>query len=411
MTNPCRFCARELTHTFVDLGAQPIANDLIAPSQEGSKEPFYPLHIYVCDHCWLVQSPTVRREHEIFTDHYPYFSSFSSSWLAHAKAYVEMMVARFGLRNDAQVIELASNDGYLLQYFKEQGFPVLGIEPTSNTAAAAMAKGIPTISKFFGADVAEELKAEGRMADVLLGNNVLAHVPDLNDFVAGMKILLKPSGVLTMEFPHLMQLMAKNQFDTIYHEHYSYYSMLTVQDVFARHGLTVFDVEEIPTHGGSLRVFAQHRESAAQAKTGKVERLKDVEIAAGLTDLKTYQKFGSLVEHTKTELMAFLKDLKAQGKTIVGYGAPAKGNTLINYCGIDSTLIDYTVDLSPSKQNHRLPGSRIPIRSPAALRETKPDYVFILPWNIKEEIARDHSYIKEWGGRFFTAIPKVEILP
>jgi hypothetical protein len=410
MNSPCRFCGKTLQHTFADLGSQPIANDLIAPADAHLKEPFYPLHVYVCDGCWLVQCLSVHREHDIFTDHYPYFSSTSSSWLAHAKAYVEMMIERFKLTPDIRVIELASNDGYLLQYFRQKQFNVLGIEPTSNTAAAAMAKGIPTICKFFGADVAEELKAEGRGAHLLVGNNVLAHVPDLNDFVAGIRILLEPAGLVTMEFPHLMQLMQQRQFDTIYHEHYSYYSMLTVRRLFEHHGLTVFDVTEIPTHGGSLRIFAKHRDNAALAETGNVGRLIDKEIAAGLTDLTTYKKFEALVEETRTDLLGFLASLKDKGKTIVGYGAPAKGNTLLNYCRINSDTIDYTVDLAPSKQNFLLPGSRIPIYNPGKIRETRPDYVFILPWNIKQEIVKAHSYINEWGGKFFTAIPRVEVL-
>lgn len=410
MNSPCRFCGKPLQHTFADLGSQPIANDLIAPGDAHLKEPFYPLHTYVCDGCWLVQCEGVHREHDIFTDHYPYFSSTSSSWLGHAKAYVEMMIQRFGLKPTVRVIELASNDGYLLQYFHEKQFTVLGIEPTSNTARAAIAKGIPTICKFFGADVAEELKAEGRGADLLIGNNVLAHVPDLNDFVSGIRILLEPTGLVTMEFPHLMQLMQQRQFDTIYHEHYSYYSMLTVQSLFAHHGLTVFDVSEIPTHGGSLRIFAKHRDNTAHAETGNVGRLVEKEVAAGLKDLATYRTFGAQVEETRTELLAFLKGLKGKGKSIVGYGAPAKGNTLLNYCGINTDIIDYTVDLAPSKQNFLLPGSRIPIHSPGKIRETKPDYVFILPWNIKQEIVNAHSYISEWGGRFFTAIPRVEVM-
>jgi nucleoside-diphosphate-sugar epimerase/2-polyprenyl-3-methyl-5-hydroxy-6-metoxy-1,4-benzoquinol methylase len=409
--NFCRSCGKKLEHTFVDLGSQPIANDLIDSEQESRKEPFYPLHIYICDGCWLAQSPTVRREHEIFTDQYPYFSSVSSSWLAHAKAYVEMIISRFHLTNNARIIELASNDGYLLQYFREKGFPVLGIEPTRNTASAAIAKGIPTLSEFFGVDVAEKLRAEGATADLLIGNNVLAHVPDLNDFVFGMKILLRSSGILTMEFPHVLQLIARGQFDTMYHEHYSYFSLLAVREVFRKHGLNVFDVEKIATHGGSLRIYATHTENHTLREASSVNDLIEREIAFGLKNIETYRQFGESVEKTKAELLRFLKEQKSRGKSIVAYGAAAKGNTLLNYCSIGTNLIDYAVDLSPSKQNHLLPGSRIPIFDPAKLRETQPDYVLILPWNIKEEIIKDHAYVREWGGQFVTAIPKVELLP
>jgi SAM-dependent methyltransferase len=409
-SHPCRFCGNKLKHTFVDLGSQPVANDLISMAEKDQKEPFFPLHVYVCEKCWLVQIPSIRREHEIFTDHYPYFSSFSSTWLKHSKAYTDMIIKRLNLNTSQLVIELASNDGYLLQYFKEQNIPVLGIEPTSNTAAAAEAKGIPTLVEFFGVDIAEDLTKKGQQADLLIGNNVLAHVPDLNDFVAGMKVLLKPSGVITIEFPHLMQMIARNQFDTIYHEHYSYYSFLAVEKIFAAHGLTLFDVEEIPTHGGSLRIYGKHADNDTWKLSDNVEKLKAKEIEAGLQKIETYEKFGQQVEDTKAKLLAFLKQLKAEGKKIIGYGAAAKGITLTNSCGITTEFLDYTVDANPAKQNHFLPGSRIPIYPPDKIKETKPDYVLILPWNLRQEISTDHSYIKDWNGKFFVAIPTVEVL-
>ena len=411
MTTNCRFCGTPLKHTFVDLGSTPVANDLVTPAQAQATatDPSYPLHVYVCDNCWLVQIPNIRRENEIFTDNYPYFSSFSSSWLKHAKDYVDMMVERFNIGPQHQVVELASNDGYLLQYFKEKGVPVLGVEPTKNTAAAAQAKGIETVTKFFGADVAEEL-APTKSADLLIGNNVLAHVPDLNDFVAGMSKLLKPTGILTMEFPHLMRLMAGNQFDTIYHEHYSYYSLLAVEKIFAKHGLTVFDVAELKSHGGSLRVFARKSENDKLPVLPSVEELKKREVEAGLTDLSTYSAFGERVQKIKRDLNAFIARLKSQGKSIIAYGAAAKGNTLLNFSGVKVDSIDYAVDANPNKQGHYLPGSRIPIYGPARIKETKPDYVLILPWNLTKEITSDHSYVTEWGGKFFVAIPEVKEL-
>ncbi len=406
----CRFCSASLIHTFVDLGMSPIANDYVSPQREHAMEPFYPLHVFVCEQCFLVQLPNYRREEEIFTDEYAYFSSYSSSWLAHAKEYVDMMMKRFRFTPDQRVVELASNDGYLLQYFKEQNIPVLGVEPTANTAKAAAEKGIESIVKFFGVDTAQQIKSSGQMADLLIGNNVLAHVPDLNDFVAGMPILLKESGVITLEFPHLLQLIEKNQFDTIYHEHYSYFSFLTVEKIFAHHGITLFDVEEIPTHGGSLRIYGKHARNTDLVETQNIASLRIKERNAGLDRLETYTHYTQKVKNTKRDAVEFFVHAKREGKSIVGYGAPAKGNTFLNYCGIRTDVIDYTVDASPHKQNHFLPGVRIPIYHPDKIRETKPDYVFILPWNLKDEIMEQLKYIGAWGGKFVTAIPKLEII-
>lgn len=406
----CRFCQTPLEHTFVDLGMSPVANDYVSPEKEQSMEPFYPLHVFICKECFLVQLPTHRLEHEIFTDEYAYFSSYSTSWLEHAKKYTDEMTSRFGLNQDSLVIEVASNDGYLLQYFKEKNVPVLGIEPTANTAAEAEKKGITSLVEFFGADVAEKLVSQGKQADLLLGNNVLAHVPDLNDFVKGMKILLKPSGVITMEFPHLQRLIELNQFDTIYHEHYSYYSFLTVEKIFAHHGITLFDVQQLNTHGGSLRIFGKHSDNTALEVTSNVEALKAQERAAGLDQLSTYDSYNEKVKETKRSFLEFLIKAKREGKTIVGYGAPAKGNTFLNYCGVRRDFIDYTVDMNPHKQGRFLPGVHIPIVSPEKYKETKPDYVVILPWNLKEEITQQHAYIKEWGGQFVVAVPETQVL-
>lgn len=405
----CRFCKTPLQHTFVDLGMSPIANDYVPKEREHAMEPFYPLHVFVCGQCHLVQLPNYRREEEIFTDEYAYFSSYSSSWLAHSKEYVDMMMRRFGFTNNQLVVELASNDGYLLQYFKEHGIPVLGVEPTANTAKAAELKGIQSIVKFFGVDTAWQMKKDGQMADLLIGNNVLAHVPDLNDFVAGIPIILKESGVMTIEFPHLLQLMQRNQFDTIYHEHYSYYSFLTVERIFAHHGITLFDVEEIPTHGGSLRIYGCHTKNKKISVSANVGHLRQKERAAGLDRLETYTHYTEQVKETKRAALEFFIHAKRAGKTIVGYGAPAKGNTFLNYCGIRTDVLDYTVDASPHKQNHFLPGVRIPIYHPDKIKETKPDYVFILPWNLKDEVMEQHGYIGGWGGKFVVAIPRLEI--
>lgn len=404
----CRFCGNAALETFVDLGLSPLANSYVAPDRLGRMEPFYPLHAYVCDGCRLVQLAEFETSEHIFS-HYAYFSSYSESWLAHAKRYCERIVPRFKLGASSQVIEIASNDGYLLQYMKQAGVKVLGIEPAKNVAAAAIARGIPTLIKFFGVALARELNRDGRQADLLIGNNVLAHVPDLNDFVAGIKLVLKPRGVVTMEFPHLARLIEECQFDTIYHEHFSYFSLHTVERVFARHGLTLFDVDELPTHGGSLRIYARHSDADAHEVTPRIAALKAAEERMGLTAPETYRSFAAHVTALKRDILDFLIDVRRRGKTVVGYGAPAKGNTLLNYCGIRSDMIDYTVDLSPHKQGQYLPGSRLPIYAPNRIRETRPDYVVILPWNLKDEVMAQLSYIRDWGGRFVTFVPSVAV--
>ncbi len=405
----CRFCQSRLTTAFADLGATPLSNSFLTQDRLGAMEPFYPLHAYVCDECLLVQLEEFESPQAIFGD-YAYFSSYSDTWLEHARRYVGMMVDRFGLGQQSQVVEVASNDGYLLQYFAERGIPALGIEPAGNVAEKAMAKGIPTDVAFFGVETARRLANQGRCADLLVGNNVLAHVPDINDFVAGIKILLAPNGIVTMEFPHLLRLIAGNQFDTIYHEHFSYFSLLTVERIFAVHGLSLFDVEELPTHGGSIRIFACHNEQA-RSSTGRVESLKKVEAKFGLHSLDVYRSFHSRVKSVKRQLLSFLIEAKQAGKSIVAYGAPAKGNTLLNYCGIRSDFIEFTVDRSPHKQGRYLPGSRIPIRHPEELRTARPDYVLILPWNICDEIVEQVGYIQEWGGQFVVPIPEVRVIP
>lgn len=387
----------------------PLSNAYVAADALQRRESFYPLHAYVCGACFLVQLDEFESPQHIFGD-YAYFSSYSDSWLAHARAYAEAMVRRFRLEASSQVVEIASNDGYLLQYFKERKIPVLGIEPAANVAEVARRNGIPTRVQFFGVATARELAQEGLQADLLLGNNVLAHVPDINDFVAGMKSALKPDGVITMEFPHLLRLMQGNQFDTIYHEHFSYLSLTTVNRVFAAHGLVLFDVEELTTHGGSLRIFARHAEASAIAVRPAVAQLMAREAAAGLTTLAAYAAFAEQVRETKRALLEFLITAKRQGKRVAGYGAPAKGNTLLNYCGIRGDFLDYTVDRSPHKQGRYLPGTHIPIHAPDKLRETRPDYVLILPWNLKDEIVGQMAHIREWGGRFVVPIPRVEVL-
>ena len=405
----CRFCNTPLKHTFTDLGMSPLANSYVRPEKVNAMEPFYPLHAYACTSCWLVQLQMYETGEHIFSD-YAYFSSFSDSWLAHAKAYTEKMRERFGLGTKSLVVEIASNDGYLLQYFKGAGVPVLGIEPAANCAEAAVAKGVPSIVKFFGEKTARELVAEGKQADLLLGNNVLAHVPDLNDFVKGMKIVLKSTGVITMEFPHLQRLVDGCQFDTIYHEHFSYFSFITAEQVFAKHGITLFDVDELPTHGGSLRIYGCHTEDASKPVSDRVVELRERETRLGYKGIKLYNSFAERVMATKRDILQFLIEAKRQGKTIVGYGAPAKGNTLLNYCGIRTDMISYTVDRSPHKQGSFLPGTRIPIYAPEKIRETKPDYVFILPWNLKEEVMQQMAHIRDWGGKFVVPIPTVTVV-
>ncbi|HEV7508798.1 MAG TPA: class I SAM-dependent methyltransferase [Thermoanaerobaculia bacterium] len=404
----CRFCGAPLSQVFVDLGAQPLANSYLEPEDLRKAEAFLPLCVYVCGKCFLVQLPGEERPEAIFSD-YAYFSSYSESWLRHAETYAAAMVERFGLGAGHKVIEVASNDGYLLRWFAGRGIPVMGIEPAGNVAAAAEAAGISTLVKFFGTATARELVAAGTRADLLVGNNVLAHVPDLNDFVAGLKLLLAPAGVLTMEFPHLVRLMAEDQFDTIYHEHYSYFSLSTVRRIFAAHGLSIFDVEELPTHGGSLRIFAGHMEEARRVEQRVVELLA-LEAADGFSSLETYCSFGERVRRVKRGFLRFLIQAKEEGKSIAGYGAPAKGNTLLNYCGVRTDFLDFTVDRSPHKQGRFLPGTRIPIYGPDRLRETRPDYVLILPWNLKEEIMEQMADVRSWGGRFVVAIPEVKIL-
>ncbi len=404
----CRFCGATLEHTFVDLGMSPLSNAYLRFEQLNQMEPFYPLHAHVCDQCFLVQLEQFEPPEKIFGD-YAYFSSYSQSWLSHACGYAERAIKRFRLDRESLVVEVASNDGYLLQYFQQKDIPVLGIEPARNVAEAARKKGIPTISKFFGVQTARELLAAGQQADLIVANNVLAHVPDLRDFVAGLKLALKPSGIVTVEFPHLLRLIAGNQFDTIYHEHFSYFSFSTAEEIFRKHGFSVFDVEEMPTHGGSLRLYACHEEALSQPLESGVSRLREREIAAGLRDLKTYSGFDESVRETKRSLLDLLIGLKREGKSVVGYGAPAKGNTLLNYCGIGKDFLDYTVDVSPHKQNHFLPGTHIPIHSPERIQRTQPDYILILPWNLRGEIIEQLSDVRRWGGRFIIPIPKPEV--
>ena len=404
----CRFCGTELEHTFVDLGASPLAQSFLSQDQLNRMEPFYPLHVYVCGKCFLVQLQEFVAPENIFSD-YLYFASYSDSWLAHAKAYTDLMAERFSINEKSLVVEIASNDGYLLQYFLEKKIPVLGVEPAANVAAIAVKKGIPSLVKFFNSDTARELVAKDQCADLLLGNNVLAHVPDINNFVAGMKILLKPQGVITMEFPHLMRLMAGNQFDTIYHEHFSYFSFLAVEKIFAAHGLTLFDVQELPTHGGSLRIFARHGEDSSKPVGSRVTELRAREQSAGFDQLETYSRFAEQVKETKRKLLEFLIRAKQSGKRVAAYGAAAKGNTLLNFCGIRSDFLDYVVDRSPYKQGKFLPGVRVPVHAPEHIRETRPDYLLILPWNLKDEVIKSNTYIREWGGQFVVPIPEVRV--
>jgi SAM-dependent methyltransferase len=404
----CRFCGAPVDAVFADLGMSPLANSYLPPERVNSMEPFYPLRALVCAKCFLVQLEEFETPEQIFSD-YAYFSSYSSSWLDHSRRYAEQMIERLGLDGHSRVVEIASNDGYLLQFFRDRDVSVLGVEPAANVAEVAVDKGIPTVVEFFGEEVAGKLASDAR-ADLLLGNNVLAHVPDLNDFVAGMKVLLKSDGVITMEFPHLMRLIEDNQWDTIYHEHFSYFSFLTVSAVFAAHGLRVFDVEELPTHGGSLRIYGAHAEDPDRQETDAARELRERERSAGYERLETYLGYGLRVAQDKRQIMRFLIDLKEHGLSIVGYGAPAKGNTLLNYCGVRREFIDYTVDLNPHKQGHFLPGSHIPIRSPEQIREDRPDVVLILPWNLKDEIMEQLGFIREWGGRFAARTPELTLL-
>ena len=404
----CRFCGAPLNNIFISLGKAPLSNSYLTKDELGRRENVYPLDVYLCENCFLVQLPEFETPENIFTD-YAYFSSYSDTWLKHTKGYAENIVKAFGINKNSFVAEIASNDGCLLENFVRMGIPVLGIEPARNVAEVARQKGVPTESAFFGEATANRLKKEGKAADLLIGNNVLAHVPDINDFVKGLKILLKPSGVMTIEFPHLMKLIDGNQFDTIYHEHFSYLSFIAVEKIFGKFGILIFDVEEIPTHGGSLRIYAAHKEGGSRAVSGRVAELRNRELKKGYADINQYREFKNKVSALRKDILKFLADVKNEEKTIAGYGAPAKGNTLLNYCGIRNEHIPYTVDRSPHKQGRFLPGSRIPVETPDKIKQTKPDYVLILPWNIKDEIMDQMSFIRQWGGKFVTFIPKVEI--
>ncbi len=406
--SPCRFCTTPLRHSFADLGLSPLCQSLVKLEKREHAESFYPLHAYVCENCLLVQLAEYVSPADIFTE-YAYFSSFSDSWVDHARRYAEAMVERLKLDADSKVVEIASNDGYLLQHFRNRGIPVLGIEPAANVAAAAIGKGIPTLVRFFGSQTAREASEIEGKADLLLGNNVLAHVPDLMDFVTGMKIMLAPSGVITMEFPHLLRLIQDNQFDTIYHEHFSYFSFSTVERIFDSRGITLFDVEELPTHGGSLRIYGRHAEDAAKPVTENVQRLRNAEKEAGLHGLDIYLRFGEKVRETKRKILELLISAKREGKTVAAYAAAGKTNTLLNYCGIGVDFIDYSVDKNPYKQNNLLPGSRIPIFPPEKLKQTKPDFLFIGAWNLKDEIMAQTDFIREWGGKWMVPIPEAKV--
>ena len=404
----CRFCGSALTHVFADLGMSPLANSYLTAQRLSSAELFYPLRVRLCDECLLVQAEDFESPETIFSD-YAYFSSYSETWLQHARAYVDDIASRLGLSDTSQVIEVASNDGYLLQYFQDKGIPVLGVEPAANVAEAAIKKGIPTRTAFFGVETARRLVSEGLHADLLIGNNVLAHVPDLNDFIQGLKLLLARDGTITMEFPHLLRLMAETQFDTIYHEHFSYFSLLAVDRIFSRHGLTLFDVEELATHGGSLRIYACHADNESTQVCARVRSLREKEVAFGIDRRETYHSFADRVKQSKRSLLSFLIKAKKEGKSVAGYGAPAKGNTLLNYCGVGTDFIDYTVDRNPHKQGHFLPGTHIPIYHPDRVADTRPDFLLVLPWNLIHEVMEQMSHIRQWGGRFVVPIPEVKI--
>jgi len=405
----CLFCATPLRHTFVDLGMSPLCESYVSADDLDRMEPFYPLHVFVCAECFLVQLREYVSPQAIFSE-YAYFSSYADSWVEHMRRYADSISDRLNLGGDSLVVEVASNDGYLLQHFVKKAIPVLGIEPAANVAKVAISKGIPTLVEFFGEKCARALREAGRQADLICGANVLAQVPDPNDFVKGLRILLKPGGVITIEFPHLMRLMAENQFDTIYHEHFSYFSFLSAQRIFGAQGLTLFDVEELPTHGGSLRIYARHASDTSRPVSARARELQRREVEAGLLRLSTYAGFSEQVKQTKRKLLAFLIGAKAAGKRVAGYGAPGKGNTLLNYCGIRSDFLDFTVDRSTYKQGKYLPGTHIPIHAPEHLRKLKPDYVLILPWNFKDEIVRQMECVREWGGKFVVPIPEVSIL-
>ena len=406
----CRFCSNELTHIFADLGNAPPSNSFLTQEQLNKPEVFYPLKLFVCERCFLVQVDEYKKSDEIFNHDYAYFSSYSKTWLDNAREYVRSMTERFPLNRESMIIEIASNDGYLLQYFKERGFNVLGIEPAKNTAHIAKAKGIDTIEDFFGETLALNLVKKKIKADLLIGNNVLAHVPRIHDFVKGLKILLKDDGIITMEFPHLMQLIGHNQFDTIYHEHFSYFSFMTVRSIFESNKLIIFDVDELTTHGGSLRIYARHEGDKGMAISKNVDTLLEKEYSIGMNKMDFYLNFQDRINKVKNEFVGFLIKQNQRGKKVVAYGAAAKGNTLLNYCGIKSDLIRFVVDASPHKQGKLLPASHIPVVDESRIKEFKPDYVIILPWNIKDEIMAQLSYIREWGARFVIAIPELQIL-
>jgi 2-polyprenyl-3-methyl-5-hydroxy-6-metoxy-1,4-benzoquinol methylase len=405
----CRFCGTALSESFCDLGASPLANRYLKPEDLGRMEPTYPLHAFVCTSCFLVQTETFERPEAIFDD-YAYFSSYSESWLEHCRAHAGKTVLRLGLGARSLVLEVASNDGYLLQYFRDLAIPVLGVEPARNIAKVASAKGIPTLARYFGTELARELAMQGRKADLIVANNVLAHVPDLNDFVAGFSLALKPQGAISVEFPHLLHLIDLVQFDTIYHEHFSYFSFITAEHVFAAHGLRIFDVEELPTHGGSLRIWACHRDANHPASPS-LTHVKAREEAAGLGRIETYRGFERKVRAVKRRVLKFLVEARDGGKHIAGYGAAAKGNTLLNYCGVRTDFLDYVVDLNPHKQGRFLPGTRIPILAPDRVSQTRPDYLLVLPWNIKDEIMTQMSHIRDWGGKFAIPAPRFEVVP
>lgn len=406
----CRHCHTPLKDVFIDLVNQPPSNSFLTRAQLDEPEVYFPLKLYVCPNCFLTQVDEYKKSRDIFSAEYVYYSSISSSWVEHARRYADMAEKRFALDKDSLVVEIASNDGYLLQWFVKKGIPCVGVEPTAGTAREAVKKGVPTRRSFFGSDFAKGFAESDGKADLLLGNNVLAHVPDINDFVHGLKIALKPGGTITMEFPHLMRLVEHSQFDTVYHEHFSYLSLTTTSSIFAENGLTVFDVEELPTHGGSLRIFARHTDETGRPVADAVSAILDEETRRGMKTLGYYTGFQAKADAVKASLLRFLLDQKEAGKKVAGYGAAAKGNTLLNYCGVKNDLVSFCADASPHKQGLFLPGSHIPVLSPDAIRTERPDYIIILPWNIREEIMEQHDYVADWGGRFVTAIPMLDIL-
>ncbi|MDA3897933.1 MAG: class I SAM-dependent methyltransferase [Desulfobacteraceae bacterium] len=406
----CRFCNTQLKHVFIDLVNAPPSNSFLTEAQLNEPEVYYPLKLYVCHNCYLVQIDEYRKSDDIFNSDYAYFSSYSTTWVEHARQYVEMIVPKLGLGKNSMAIEIASNDGYLLQHFKSKQIPSLGIEPTENTAAVAREKGIETITEFFGEKLAKKLVAHGKTADLIIGNNVFAHVPDINDFVCGLKTVLAHDGSITLEFPYLLKLMLENQFDTIYHEHFSYFSFHTVQQIFKKHGLTLYDVEEIPTHGGSLRIYARHTDDKTKPVAQSIDQLLKKEVDAGMMEMGFYAGFQQRADRVKYHVMSFLMEQKKKGKTVVAYGAAAKGNTMLNYCGIKKDLVQFVVDASPHKQSKYLPGSHIPVVKENRLHELKPDFVFILPWNIKEEIMDQLAYVRKWNSRFIVAVPTLDVL-